>query len=87
MALCGFSLDLGLYLYLPTMMKKFFLTLILLVPSLVLACPGCVGTGKGADQDKTVYILGVFILFTYVPIYYLFKMIIKYKDINGKRVA
>jgi hypothetical protein len=67
-------------------MKKFFLTLILLVPSLVLACPGCVGTGKGAAQDKTVYILGAFILFTYVPLYYLFKMIIKYKDINGKRV-
>lgn len=68
-------------------MKKILFTLIFLVPSLVFACPGCVGTGKGAAQDKTVYILGVFILFTYIPLYYLFKMIHKYKDINGKRAS
>jgi hypothetical protein len=67
-------------------MKNFLLILFLIVPTLVLACPGCVGTSKNTGSDYTTYILGVFILFTYFPLYYLFKTIIKYKDINGRKI-
>ena len=47
------------------------------------ACPGCLATSKTGSSDITVYILGVFILLCYVPLYSLFKTIIKYKDINN----
>jgi hypothetical protein len=67
-------------------MKNFFVILFLIVPTLVLACPGCVGTSKNAGSDYTMFILAFFILLTYIPLYYIFKTVIKYKDINGRRI-
>lgn len=67
-------------------MKKLVVILLSSLPSLIYACPGCMGAVKGGADDKTVYILGFFILFTYIPLYYLFKMIIKYKNINGTKI-
>ncbi|MFI5390807.1 MAG: hypothetical protein ACHQYQ_05540 [Bacteriovoracales bacterium] len=66
-------------------MKKFFTLMILFVPALVLACPGCMGTYKNASSDHTIFVLGAFILFTYFPLFYIFKTIFKYKDVNGRK--
>ena len=41
-----------------------------------LACPYCAGTDSGKDQ-YTLYILGAFILLTYIPGYLIYRMIKK----------
>lgn len=58
-----------------------FLFLITFIES-VQACPGCAGS-MGNPKDKyLVYILSVFILLCYIPFYYLYKTIIKYRNFN-----
>lgn len=45
------------------------------------ACPGCVGSNP---QDKyLVYILGAFILLTYIPFFFLFRLIKKNQSLNA----
>jgi len=51
--------------------------------SQVWGCPGCLATSKDGSNDLTVYILGIFILLCYIPLYSLFKTIIKYRNINS----
>ena len=60
------------------MKKIVFAAFITLYSGLALACPGCVGSNP---QDKyLVYILGGFVLLTYIPFYFLFRMIAKNKN-------
>ncbi len=60
-------------------MKNFWIIVFTtLYSGLALACPGCVGANP---QDKyLVYILGGFVLLTYIPFYFLFRMIAKNKN-------
>jgi hypothetical protein len=50
-----------------------------------LACPACAGGNPGADGTKppyTLIILGIFILLTYIPFYFLFRAAKKYDPQN-----
>ncbi|RLA65284.1 MAG: hypothetical protein DRQ88_03090 [Epsilonproteobacteria bacterium] len=62
---------------------KIFPLLLFLFSAQVWGCPGCLATSKTGSSDVTVYILGIFILLCYIPLYSLFKTIIKYKNINN----
>jgi hypothetical protein len=65
-------------------MKKFALTLILMLISGVLwACPNCHPIESGNKPPYTLIILGVFILVTYIPFYLLFSAAKKYDPKNA----
>ncbi len=46
------------------------------------ACPTCVGSMDDPKSGNIVYILGGFILLTYIPFYFIYKTIIKNHDFN-----
>ena len=48
----------------------------------LLACPMC--SGQDPKDKYYIYIVGVFILLIYFPMFYLFKTFIKYKNINNR---
>ncbi len=66
-------------------MKNLLLIFILIFSSASFACPGCMSSTKSSGQDYTTMILAVFVALTYFPLFYLFKTIIKYKNINGRK--
>ena len=46
------------------------------------ACPMCAGQDP---RDKYyIYVIGIFILLIYFPMFYLFKTVMKYKNINNQ---
>ncbi len=64
------------------MNKKFIAIFILLTvtSSELMACPMCVG--GGANDKYYLWVIGIFILLIYFPMFYLFKTFMKYKDVN-----
>jgi len=62
-------------------MKKLTFLFFIFLSNTVWACPGCIGSNP-RDQ-YLVYILGAFILLTYFPLFYLFKLIKKHKNFNA----
>ncbi len=67
------------------MIKFLLLVIISLFPMFALACPACAGGNPGADGTKppyTLIILGIFILLTYIPFYFLFRAAKKYDPQN-----
>jgi hypothetical protein len=46
-----------------------------------LACPGCIGSNP--KDQYLVYILGGFILLTYIPFFFLFRMIKKHHNFRN----
>lgn len=65
------------------MNKIFFFIFNVIISGQALACPGCLGTNP---KDKYyLYIIGAFILLCYVPMYFLFKMIFKMRNINNSQ--
>lgn len=66
------------------MLKKlislFFLSF--LVSGELLACPMC--SGQDPRDKYYIYIIGVFILAIYIPMFYLLKTVLKYKNINNQ---
>jgi len=44
------------------------------------ACPGCAGSMENPNDAYLVYILSGFIIFTYIPFYFIYRIIKKYKD-------
>ena len=58
------------------------LVLFLLLPDLILACPGCAGSTDNAADNNTVYVLMGFIALIYIPFFFLYRTIIKYRNIN-----
>ena len=62
-------------------MIRFYTFLLTIIPNLVFACPACAG-GKTDDGYTTIIVLGIFIALTYIPMAYLFKLIVKNKSIN-----
>jgi|GEM_PF-4464600 hypothetical protein len=72
-------------------MKKFvcliLFSLIFLLPEIAQACPACAGSLTNPKDRYLVYILGVFVLLTYIPMYFLYRMIRKNKDLNVQVAA
>ena len=64
--------------------KIFFLTTMALLSSKAMACPACVGAVQGSEDDYTAYILIGFIAFTYVPGYFIYRIIKKAKKVEKK---
>jgi phosphotransferase system glucose/maltose/N-acetylglucosamine-specific IIC component len=64
------------------MLKKIFFlfTLSLITSGQALACPMCMGTNP--NDKYFLYVIGVFILLIYIPMYYLFRMFMKFKNVN-----
>lgn len=60
------------------------LSFVFLLPELAQACPYCAGSLTNPRDQYLVYILGVFVLLTYIPMYFLYRMIKKNKDLNAQ---
>ena len=50
-----------------------------------LSCPGCAGSTNNQADNYTVYVLMTFIGAIYIPFYFLFRTINKYKNLNRKQ--
>lgn len=64
-------------------MKKYFLLFIFLFSEALLACPTCIGSGNNPKAANIVYILGGFIVLTYIPFFLIYRTIIKHRNINN----
>lgn len=64
-------------------MKKLSLgfTLLLITSGQAFACPMC--SGSDPSDKYYLYVVGVFILLIYYPMYYLFKTFMKFKNVNN----
>ena len=62
--------------------KIYFILSMALLSSKVMACPACVGAVQGSEDDYTAYILMGFIAFTYVPGYFIYRIIKKAKKVE-----
>lgn len=63
------------------MIKKIWLTIFLMILSdKLMACPMCVGDNP--NDKYYLWVIGVFVLLIYIPMFYLFKTLMKHKDIN-----
>jgi len=65
------------------MYKKILTALLFTIisSSQLMACPTC--SGQDPRDKYYIYIVGIFILLIYVPMFYLYKTVIKYKNINN----
>jgi hypothetical protein len=67
-------------------MKNVFYTILFSLFSLAAwACPGCAGGSADNKSMSTVWILGIFIILTYIPFYLLYRITKKF-DVNKKPV-
>lgn len=68
-------------------MKRKFLfiaTFILITSGQAIACPMCMGN---SPNDKYyLWVVGIFILIIYFPMFYLFKTFAKFKNINNSEL-
>lgn len=65
-----------------TKLKILYTFFLLGLSDIVLACPMCGGSSSNPRDKYMVYVLGIFILFTYIPMYYLYRMIKKHNKTN-----
>lgn len=63
-------------------MKFISLFIFFLFSNALYACPYCMSSSSNPKDLYVVYALGTFILLCYVPMYVLWKMVIKYRK-NG----
>ena len=63
-------------------MKTMLALIFMMTVDCALACPGCAGSMDDPYKGNIVYILGGFILLTYIPFYLIYKTIIKNKNFN-----
>lgn len=63
-------------------MKNNVLLALFLISSKIMACPGCAGSMENSKQANLVPILITFIALTYVPLYMIYKAIIKHRNLN-----
>jgi phosphotransferase system glucose/maltose/N-acetylglucosamine-specific IIC component len=62
-----------------------FLSLILSLLSTqeAFACAMC--AGQNPNDKYYLYIVGIFILLIYIPMFYMYKTVVKYKNINSPK--
>ena len=63
-------------------MKKPVSALLFVACEMLMACPSCMGSMNDPKSGNLVYILGGFIILTYIPFYMIYKTIIKNRDFN-----
>lgn len=61
-------------------MKRITALIFLAVTDFAFACPSCIGSMEDTKYGNIVYILGGFILLTYIPFYLIYKTVIKNKN-------
>ncbi|MBC7428318.1 MAG: hypothetical protein H7336_06885 [Bacteriovorax sp.] len=68
------------------MLKKLslILSLSLICTGQVMACAGCMGNNP--NDRFYLWIVGIFVLIIYFPMFYLFKTFKKYKNINNNDI-
>lgn len=66
------------------MQKKILIAfmLTLITSGELMACPMC--SGQDPRDKFYVYIIGVFILLIYIPMFYLYKTVMKHKNVNNQ---
>jgi hypothetical protein len=64
-------------------MKITLALLAIISSSTLLACPGCAGSMDDPLAGNVVYILGIFVLLTYIPFYLIYRTIIKHRNANA----
>jgi len=69
------------------MMKKLLALLFVSSIQYAYACPMCAGSGSNTGDKYIVYILAGFIILTYIPFFFLYKMVIKNRHLNRKVVS
>ena len=62
--------------------KIYFVLSMALLSSKAMACPYCVASVQGSEDDYTAYILMGFVAFTYVPGYFIYRLIKKAKKVE-----
>ena len=62
--------------------KIYFVLFMALLSSKAMACPYCVASVQGSEDDYTAYILMGFVAFTYVPGYFIYRLIKKAKKVE-----
>ena len=65
------------------MIKYILSFLLILLPVIVEACPGCAGSVNNKADNYTVYILMGFIALVYIPFFMLYRLFFKYKNFNS----
>lgn len=65
-------------------MKKLISLFFYIAAEAAMACPSCVGSMDDPKSGNIVYILGGFILLTYIPFYLIYKTIIKNRHFNNQ---
>lgn len=58
------------------------ISIFLLVSVAVLACPMCNSSSTGNKDINLTYVIIGFIFLCYIPMYYIFKTVIRHKKIN-----
>jgi hypothetical protein len=53
---------------------SFFLFVFFLLSEMVMACPSCAGSMTNPREKYIIYALGGFILFSYVPMFILYRL-------------
>lgn len=83
-------MDSRFYIYLSSLELEFMnrkllsiFCLSLITSGELMACPMC--AGQDPKDKYYLYVVGVFILLIYFPMFYLFKTFIKYKNINNSQ--
>ena len=55
----------------------------LLIPGLALACPGCSDVVGNAREAYVPYVVMTFVLLIYIPFCFIFRQIMKHKNLNN----
>lgn len=63
-------------------MKKVLAYLFIFSSPALWACPMCAGSASNPGDQYIVYILGGFVLLTYIPFFLLYRMVIKNRNLN-----
>lgn len=61
-----------------------FLILTVIASGELMACPMC--TGQDPRDKYYIYIVGIFVLLIYIPMYYLGKTFFKLRNINNQKL-
>ena len=68
------------------MIKNLIILITFFISATAWSCPGCAGSMDNPGDQNTVYILMVFIGLTYIPFYFLYKMIFKHRKLNSAAI-
>ena len=83
-------MDSRIYIYLLTLSKKlcFIAMMSLFFINDIMACPNCAASANsGSGKNYLVMILGIFVLLTYVPMYFFYRWIKKHNTPSNNQAV